>query len=355
MDDVGHRMNPCQDIAVAWNGLPAYGARLIRAAQDRVGQFPVLGTQPNVPIEGMEGILGQQVHWLEEESHPTWQQLGLPVPKIYFQTGWGHPPLNALGEEVWHQGGKIVSMIDNPWKGTLRQYIGGLAFRLKGRRRFSAVLVPGKRARKLCRYLGMPHDRIFEGMYGGDPEVFHSTRAIQERTKRFLFVGQFIERKGVLELAEAFSRLGDNAQGWQLTLVGSGPLEKELRQFKDVDVRPFAQPESIAALMADSRCLVLPSREEHWGLVVHEAALAGCLLVLTKAVGAGPDLLVDALNGVEIPDCEVGAIERGLCDVASWDAERSESGHAASLEIASAFGPDTWAKIFIEILDRFAD
>jgi hypothetical protein len=355
MDSVLNGLKTRDDIAVAWNGLPAYGARLIRAAQDRVGTFPVLGTRPSVPIDGMEAILGQSVHWLEEDSQPTWEELGLPVPQTYFQTGWGHPSLNALGEQVWRQGGQVVSMIDNPWKGTLRQYVGGLVFRLRWRRRFSAVLVPGKRARQLSRYLGMPHDRIYEGMYGGDPAVFHSERPLQERSKRFLFVGQFIERKGVLELAEAFASMGANREGWQLTLVGSGPLKEQLRGYENIEVLPFAQPEAIAALMMDSRCLVLPSREEHWGLVVHEAALAGCLLALTKVVGAAPDLLNEGVNGVAISECQVDAIRKGLCEVASWNDERVASGQTESLKMATAFGPEPWARTFCELLDRLRE
>ena len=340
-----------EDIAIGWNGLPAYGARLIKAAQDDVGAFPVLATRPTVPIEGMEAILGRPVHWVDEDARPRWSDFGLEIPKIYFQTGWGHAPLNALGAEVRANGGKVVAMVDNPWRRTLRQMVGAIVFRFKYRNHFSAIMVPGKRARQLCRIFGVPHERIYEGMYGGDPEIFKASTALDERSKRFIFVGQFIERKGVLELAEAFRQLGNAARDWSLLMVGSGPLEAQLRSYSLVEVRPFAQPEQIAALLADSRCLVLPSREEHWGLVVHEAALSGCQLVLSHAVGAGSDLLEHGLNGFGFKAVTADEIAEALkCVIAQNDSDYS-CGSEYSLECAKAYGPARWANEFNRILD----
>ena len=339
-----------EDIAIGWNGLPAYGARLIKAAQRKVGAFPVLATRPAVPIEGMEAILGQPVYWIDDDAEPHWSDFGLEIPKLYFQTGWGHAPLNALGAEVRANGGKVVAMVDNPWKRTLRQMIGAFVFRFKYRNYFSAIMVPGKRARQLCRFFGVTHERIFEGMYGGDPEVFKSPVALNKRRKRFIFVGQFIERKGVLELAKAFSQLGDAAKDWSLLMVGSGPLEAQLREYSSIEICAFAQPDRIATLLADSRCLVLPSREEHWGLVVHEAALSGCQLVLSRAVGAGSDLLKHGVNGFvfkNLATCEIAAALK--CVIDQNDSDYS-CGSEYSLERAKDYGPDRWAEEFSRIL-----
>ena len=42
----------------------------------------------------------------------------------------------------------------------------------------------------------------------------------------------------------------------------------------------------------------MPSLEEHWGLVVHEAALSGCALLLSNRVGAKEDFLEEGVNGL---------------------------------------------------------
>jgi hypothetical protein len=47
-------------LAISWNGLPQYAARLIRAAIERWGApVDVIGSRPTVPVAGMEEALGQ--------------------------------------------------------------------------------------------------------------------------------------------------------------------------------------------------------------------------------------------------------------------------------------------------------
>ena len=43
--------------------------------------------------------------------------------------------------------------------------------------------------------------------------------------------------------------------------------------------------------MNSSKCLILPSFEEHWGVVVHEATSCGCLLILSDKVGCKKEFL----------------------------------------------------------------
>ena len=90
---------------------------------------------------------------------------------------------------------------------------------------------------------------------------------------------------------------------WELHLYGSGPLKDELNQTikrsnnQTIHVHDFVQPEQLADLYRSARLFCLPSIEEHWGLVVHEAALSGCGLLLSNRVGAADDLLVEGKNG----------------------------------------------------------
>ena len=45
-------------IAFSWNGLPQYAARLIGKAAQRLGEdCAVIGSRPDVPVEGMEKVL----------------------------------------------------------------------------------------------------------------------------------------------------------------------------------------------------------------------------------------------------------------------------------------------------------
>ncbi|WP_158509645.1 glycosyltransferase family 4 protein [Limnochorda pilosa] len=117
--------------------------------------------------------------------------------------------------------------------------------------------------------------------------------AVQET--RFLYVGQFIERKGVRELLRIFTDASPSLG--RLTLVGYGSLEAELRSMAshgDVNVR-FAGSsrtlEELAEHYAQADVLVMPSLLEVWGLVVNEALAAGLYVLASKRAGATHDLI----------------------------------------------------------------
>lgn len=339
-------------VAVAWNGLPFYAARLIRAGIERV-DVPVdaIGSKPSVPIEGMEEELGQPVSWIDNEKPHSWEDMGLPVPDLLIHTGWRYPGFNSLGREVRRDGGRVVSMIDNRWKNSVRQWIGAVVFRFRYRRWFDAVWVPGVSGRRLCRFFGMPDEDIYEGMYGADPEVFTKGTSLPERGKTMLFVGQLIPRKNVTQLVEAFRRFREDHPEWKLKIVGEGELAIPANE-PGIEQEGFLQPEDVAQRMRGSRFLLLPSQEDHWGLVVHEAALSGCGLIVSENVGAAADLVTPE-NGVVHPADSVNALEGAMRAVVTkgqaWLANASE----ASRAVAMRFGPERWAETFEKIVSEY--
>lgn len=335
-------MNP-EDIAVAWNGLPAYGAHLIQAARDRVGfNFPVIATRPDVPIQGMEAILKDNLRWVEAGQRHSWGDMGLPVPRLFVHTGWSYLHFVSLADEVRWRGGKVIGMFDNSWKANLRQWLGAAYFRMFLRRKYVEAWVPGKSGCQLARRIGFSPRNIREGLYGAKPEVFHSDVAINDRPKQILFVGRLIDRKGILELIQAFVELREQNPDWRLIVIGEGPHSEAVLGQRGVELKPFSQPDVIVSEMNRSRVLALPSREEHWGLVVHEACLCGCSLLLTKAVGAGADL-VGSVNGVRVPKTSVSHLKQALAhfyqrSAPEWALAQNESRH-----LAENFGPYRWA------------
>jgi glycosyltransferase involved in cell wall biosynthesis len=115
------------------------------------------------------------------------------------------------------------------------------------------------------------------------------------------YVGRFIEEKGVLDLLNAFSSLGDS---YRLVLVGGGPLEGQLRLKAQIlklgDRVQFIPPQSrneLAKLYASFDVLVLPSLtgyfwKEQYGRVLVEAMASGTPVVGSNS-GAIPVVLGD--------------------------------------------------------------
>ena len=236
-------------VAFSWNGLPQYAARLIAAAIRTHGSAcTVVGSRPTVPVRGVEQALGQPVHWVDAGQPTSWKGLGLQVPRVFFQSGWAYPAFNALGDEVRAAGGQVCLLMDNNWRGDFRQWIGAAWYRLCQRRKFAAILVPGKSGRRLARWYGMPDDCIWEGMYGADPAIFFNGPPLAERPKRIIFVGQYIDRKQCLTLAQAFAAVADRMPGWELDMYGSGPQQELIPSHPRLRVNGFVQPEQLGAL-----------------------------------------------------------------------------------------------------------
>ena len=328
-------------IAFSWNGLPQYAARLIAAALREQGQpCPVVGSRPTVPVRGVEEALGQPVHWVDADKPVSWAALGQPVPKVYFQSGWAYPAFNSLGDDVRAKGGKVCLLMDNNWRGDLRQIIGAPWFRLFQRHKFDAVLVPGKSGRRLARWYGMSDHAIFEGMYGADPGLFFDGPPLAERPKRIIFVGQYIERKGCVPLARAFAAVAQRLPGWELCMYGSGPLRSAIPPHPQIKVHGFVQPEQLGSLYRDARIFALPSRSEAWGLVVHEAALSGCQLLLSDAIGAAPDFATADNSETFSPGDEQGMAAAFVSLARSVDLGKAQ---AASVSAANTHGPSVFA------------
>jgi glycosyltransferase involved in cell wall biosynthesis len=123
----------------------------------------------------------------------------------------------------------------------------------------------------------------------------------------FLCVGTLIERKNVLQLAEAFERRGEGT----LTFVGDGPLRSRLEGRKGIRVVGRVGHEAVPAWLAACDVLCQPSLVEPFGLATLEAMACGRTVIASK-IGGAPEfvpadagVLVDPTDG----DALVAALE----------------------------------------------
>jgi glycosyltransferase involved in cell wall biosynthesis len=184
-------------------------------------------------------------------------------------------------------------------------------------------------------------------MYGADPRLFFNGPPLPERPKRILFVGQYIERKGCVPLARAFASVASLLPDWELCMYGSGPLKSAIPGHPQIKVHGFIQPEQLGALYREARIFALPSLVEAWGLVVHEAALSGCQLLLSEAIGSAPDFAGPQNARLFKPGDESG-MAAAILELAQTEA--LGVAQAASVAAASSHGPS----IFSERVGRIA-
>jgi len=230
--------------------------------------------------------------------------------------------------------------------GAAAQRVRRLALRLA-----AGFVVPGRAARAYLRGLGVAGERIAVAPNAVDLRIF-AERVGERRVDRaalrerlgldgcvFLYVGRFDAEKGLDVLLGAMRDVPGT-----LVLIGSGPLEPELRRSGDERVRvvgPLARDE-LVPWYAAADAFVLASRSEPWGMVLNEAAAAGLPLVATEAVGAAHDLIDPGGNGFRVPVDDEAALGKALRELAA-DADLRDAFGQRSLELSERFRPEIWA------------
>ncbi len=346
-------------IALSWHGLPQFAARLFRGALDELSLMglsaAVIGTPPEVPVKGMEEALGQEIHWVDAGKPVRWRDLGLSVPRCFVQSGWSYPALSSLGREVKQAGGHVIGLSDTNWRGDFRQLVlGPLAFRWRYRREFDAMIVAGQQGKRIMQWFGLPAGRIRVGMLGADPALFKPGPPLAGRPKRFLFVGQFVARKDVLGLVEAFLRFRGRQPDWHLHLCGSGIQRSQIPSHPNIAVEDFVQPEDLPARFQQARFFVLPSLYEPWGVVVHEAVSSGCALILSDRIGSADDLSAPQ-NALRFQAGDIEGLVRALDDAARKPGDWLAAAEAQSLSLAAQFGPARFGREVASLVRDFSE
>ncbi len=120
-----------------------------------------------------------------------------------------------------------------------------------------------------------------------------------------LFVGRFIELKGIRYLMEAFSTVLKEVPEAKLVLVGNGPQKSEIRDFQNrfrnnVFLVDSINHDEMPKVYAGCDALVAPSLEERFGNSVIEAMAAGKPVIGTY-VGGMKETIVHGVTGFHVP------------------------------------------------------
>ncbi len=112
---------------------------------------------------------------------------------------------------------------------------------------------------------------------------------------KYLFVGRLIPKKNVAFLIDVFNETGKN-----LTIVGKGELEKELKKKAKSNIKfvGFVPNNEIHKIYQDHDIFILPSLEEPWGLVVEEAIYYGLPVLISDRIGCQVEMVIKPNTGV---------------------------------------------------------
>lgn len=311
-------------------------------------------------LENIEprALAARVTDWLDESD-----------PQAVVITGYYFPAMRAAARWAQRHGRASIFMGDSQWGDRRRIALREWAKGWWVRRHYDAAFAAGERTVEYLMRMGFPRERIWTGYDVVDNQAF-ATGAATARSQAdslrnslglperyFLFVGRFAPEKNLVRLLEAYAGYRQTAgqSAWGLVLVGSGPLEKELRaqveKLRDVVFAGFQQKDTLPAYFGLASCLVLPSISEPWGLVVNEAMAAGLPVLVSNRCGCVPELVQPGVNGYVCDPLDTEEMARLLGVVSSDTAEAGRMGEA-SRHIVALYTPETWAQTLADCIER---
>jgi hypothetical protein len=237
--------------------------------------------------------------------YDTVSRLGRAHPDVIVSAELGLRTLQAVLYCAFHRTRLVVwatvSEVTEADRGRLRLWL-----RKRLLRTADAIIVNGASGSRYVRHLGAPSERVFLVPQTTDLQPFLNLPRSRtaRKSKRILYSGQLIERKGILPFLTQLSKWAahhpfEEAEFW---LVGEGPLRPELERFpspENLRLRFLGHVpyEDLPAIYAQADLFVFPSLADEWGLAVIEAMAAGLPVLGSLHSQAVEDMIKHGHNG----------------------------------------------------------
>lgn len=170
---------------------------------------------------------------------------------------------------------------------------------------------------------------------------------------RIVHVASLVPVKDQVTLLRAAAILRDRRFAFRLEMVGSGPLEPELRShirrlgIEDaVQLRGAIAHDALPAAYQRAHLFALSSRHEAQGMAALEAAACGLPVVGTN-VGIIPELAPDAARLAPVRDAR--ALADGIARFLDDDATRARSGRSARALVEGEYGLEQSARRYLGV------
>ncbi len=311
------------------------------------------------------------IHWPLNPEAPFKFDLNIQHITFYDRTGYDLNQLNALVDELnpsllycsgWIDKEylkickkyvtkiPVVGGFDTPWTGSMKQQINAMLGAFTVKKYFSHVWIAGQPQLKYAQKLGFNDAQILQGVYSADVNYFDKvyTNNLVFKTgdlpKRFIFVGRYLEFKGIFDLWKAFIRTFDHVQhDWELWCLGTGALWEQRVQHPKIKHWGFIQPNEMDECMKQTSVFILPSHFEPWAVALHEYAAAGFPIISSDKVGSITTFLKEGQNGFTFPSGNVEALTSCMVKFIQMEHTAVLKFGKNSNMLAKTITPATWA------------
>ena len=188
-----------------------------------------------------------------------------------------------------------------------------------------------------------------------NPVTFWPDEPADGRSRRLLFLGRLAVEKAPELLIDSWGRMCADVPQWSLDVVGSGPIESEVRgaAVGVPRVRVLPPLRDSEAAMLSSGAFALPSLAEGSPLALLEAMACGVPVVATDCSSGVRELVIDGETGLLVRSADPAALAQGLRRLLTSGDLRSQLStrarrHVADRAMASIV--ERWERLFRDVL-----
>lgn len=206
--------------------------------------------------------------------------------------------------------------------------------------------------------IGLFENRSLKWGYFPETKVYNLARLMADKQPNtILWVGRFLPLKHPEVAILLIERLKKNGYLVKLNMIGSGKLEKELRDMvikkqlvEEVCFLGTMSPEAVRKEMEKAALFLFTSdKNEGWGAVLNEAMNSGCIVIANTEIGSVPYLICNGENGFTYTNSNFeelyGIISKILKNVSSY----SWIGENAYKTIRDKWNPRVAVKQLLEV------
>jgi L-malate glycosyltransferase len=215
------------------------------------------------------------------------------------------------------------------WPGPRAHHRLKSGLRAAQQRRASTVLLSSPAAASKLSPRAAGSVRVHEVPPGIDLDVW--TPPDRAPSHEILYLANLHERKGILVLLDALSRLAGTRPDSRVLVAGDGPLRAEVQRriqssqsLRGVSLHRAVARDQVPSLMRDCAVYCLPSFGEPFGMSALEAMACARPVVATDAGGLAH--LVSEEGGRKVPPGDPGALASALAELLGDPALRRSMG-----------------------------
>ncbi len=260
-------------------------------------------------------------------------------PNVIIMASWNYPLYMKIAKKLKKEGTYVVSTFDGQWEATLKQRLGIIVSPFLLKPSIDNFFVPGDRQAVFARKLGYPNP--FLGYYSANSSLFFNKK--NTFPSKFIFCGRLVSIKGIDYLVKAYLNYRKIvSKPWDLMICGKGQLETLFNNIDGVECKGFQDPKSLASCFTEASCLILPSYHEPWGVVIHEAALAGLSIISSHACGAATYFVRDGQNGFLI-NADEDSLTNAMVKMSTQSPQKLMNMSSTSNQLGQFWTTDKWA------------